>query len=413
MRARDVLGSVGDLGQLVLGAGLLGPALRRLEASRPGMRDTIRHEAHGARGEAFVEHASLVEKAAFVAKILGTDGARFRPAAEPPIRSKVDDELLVAGDLLFPGALGGATLSDALRERIGQARAIVINLEGTLGEEPQELAPLQTVRGVRQLLRYSQDAASPGWASRIGREGLARLLEGLPSPVLSVANNHTLDDGLEGFERTVSLARSLGAAVVGDARQGRGAVVIPVGAHRAGLVALSYGHNRRRVGAGLHLAFARVPYALDRTLLEELASDLRARGATHRVALLHWGHEHEHEPTDEQRRCVDALFTAGFSAVVGHHPHLLQTSDCAGGRAVFYSLGDFIGGDRTIWSRLGALASLGLRPGGRVSASLVPIAQTPYWRSPRTSRLEEAPPLERAAFAAFFRWKHRDHQESP
>ncbi len=412
MSARDALGNVVDLGQLALGALVLGPALDRLAARRPGLRDAIRHEPYGARGETFVATASLAAKAAFLAKMLGTDGARFRPWSAP--RAPVDaaggeDELLVTGDLLFPGVLGADTLSAALRARLARAGAVVVNLEGTLGDESQELAPLQTARGLIQLLSYAHDATSPGWASRLGAAGLGALLAGLPPTVLSVANNHTLDDGEDGFERTVTRARALGAEVVGDARRGHGGVVVPVDAHRVGLIALSYGHNRR-THAPQHLAFDRVPYALDHTRVAAIADDLRGRGATHLVALLHWGHEHEHEPTHEQHDCVATLLAAGFAAVVGHHPHLLQTSWTGGGRAVFYSLGDFIGGDRTVWSRLGAMASLRLRSGGRVEASLVPLAQTPYWRQARTMLLDEAPALERVAFDAFFRWKHRSHE---
>jgi hypothetical protein len=411
MKLQAVLGRAADVAQLAFGALVLGPGLRRLEERFPGVRDAIRHEPSGARGEAFVERASTAEKAAFVAKILGTDGACLRFADASVLASdEVADELLLTGDLLFPGSLCGATLSERLRDRMSRAGAVVLNLEGTLGGVSQELAPLQTWRGLKQLLHYSRDAASAGWASRIGLDALEAMLAGLPTPVLSVANNHTLDDGPDGFDRTVSLARSLGA-VVGDAREGHGAVVVAVGEHQAGLVAFSYGHNRLRVGAGLHLGFDGVPYSLDPERIERIAEELRERGATHLVALLHWGHEHEHEPTKAQRRCVDTLFDAGFSAVVGHHPHLLQTSEAIGGRAAFHSLGDFVGGDRTIWSRLGAMASLGLRPGGRVEASLVPIVQTPYWQAQRTMRLAEAPALERAVFEMFFCWKNRTGRE--
>lgn len=417
MKARDALGRSGDLGQLALGAIVVSPAMRALAAHLPGFRDRARHEPAAARGAVYVSTSSLVEKAIFLAKILCTDGARFRPraggadAADTVAASHGSgddapgDELLVAGDVLFASGLGRGTLSPALRARLASASAVVLNLEGTLGDDGRELAPIQTARGAAQLLRYALDAESPGWTSRLAATDVRAFLAELRSPVLSVANNHTLDEGEAGFDRTVALATALGATVVGDARREHGAQIVPVGRYKVGLVALSYGHNRPGSPPGLHLPFDRVPYALDRSRCEAIVADLAKRGATHVVGLLHWGYEHEHEPAPEQRRCVDVLFGAGFSAVVGHHPHLLQSSETRDGRAAFYSLGDFVGGDRTVWSRLGALASLRPAPSGRFVASLVPVAQSPYWTSQRTHLLGEAPTFERAAFASFFRWK--------
>lgn len=403
---RGLLGRTMDVLQVGLGPAVVDPVFGIAEALSPGARARTRHEAYGARGEAFVARASMAEKVAFFSKMLGTLGASVvpSPASRGEHRDVACPELLVGGDLLQPEHLAASTFSAALRARLRGASALVLNVEGTLAAEPFELYPFQTWRGLKQLLTYAFDADTPEWVSRISAGGLSELVADLPPVVLNVANNHTMDDGPLGFARTVEAARAIGL-VVGDAREGHGGVIVPVGPHRVGLFGISYGHNRVGVDESPHLGFSAVPYEVRGESFARIVADLRSRGATHVVALLHWGHEHEHVPTEEQRRAARALFDAGVSAICGHHPHLLQTTEHVSGHVVVYSLGDLVGGDRTVWSRHGALASLRPGPDGTMTATLVPTVQTPFYLPQRTMLLAEAPWLERAVHALFFRWK--------
>ncbi len=393
---RDVFGRAADLGQIALGHALLRPYFKSAERARS------RHEPHAARGDAFVRAATALEKAAFVGKMLGSDGGWTTSSSAPSPKSEccAEEEILFAGDLLFPGAVDESSLSKQLRARIARAAKFVVNLEGTVGERANDIAPLLTARGFGQLIAYAKDPNVADWVSRFDEASLRTLLPN-ERVILSVANNHTLDDGEDGFARTVAKAKALGCDVIGDARKDDGAVLVDVGSARVALFALTYGSNRSS-SERCHLGFDRVPYALSRKRMEAIVERLRARGATHVVALLHWGYEHEHEPAPEQRVCRDVLFDAGVSAIVGHHPHLVQPSEGAAGRWVSYSLGDFVGGDRTIWSRFAALVALRFLPEGKVSGEVVPVVQTPFWQRQRTMLLSEAPSLEQRVFARYF-----------
>ena len=68
----------------------------------------------------------------------------------------------------------------------------------------------------------------------------------------------------------------------------------------------------------------------------------------------------------------------------------VQPSEARAGRWVSYSLGDFIGGDRTIWSRFASLVSLRFGPRGAVRGEVIPVAQTPFWRRHTTMLLGAA-----------------------
>lgn len=408
MILHDGFGRASDVAQVALGSGLLRPVFRWLRTARPDLVARMRHEPFAARGETFVRSVGLLEKAAFLAKMLGTDGGWSERSPPEEDRPQPEDggwaaeEMLFAGDVLFPGALDERTLSAPLRARIARASSFVLNLEGTVADQAHELAPLLTQRGLGQLLAYVADPTNADWVSRIDPAGLQALLGSKARALVSVANNHTLDDGLVGFETTLDLLARAGVGVVGDARSEDGAAIVELGPHRIGLFAISYGSNHRAEGQARHLHFDDVPYRLSQERAEGLTRRLQARGATHVVAMLHWGHEHEHEPAAEQRRCAAVLFGAGVSAVIGHHPHLMQPSESAAGRWVSYSLGDFVGGDRTIWSRFSAMVALRFGSGGAVRGELIPVVQAPFWKRHMTMLLEEAPAFERAVFARWF-----------
>ena len=415
MIVHDALGRATDIAQVALGNGLLRPLFRWLRAARPDLVERMRHEPFAARGETFVRAVGPLEKAAFFAKMLGTDGGwAERTPPERCARSGEGtdwstEEMLFAGDVLFPGALDERSLSAPLRARIASAACFVLNLEGTLADRAHELAPLLTRRGLGQLLAYVADPTNTDWVSRLDPAGLQALLGDAARAFVCVANNHTLDDGADGFETTLELLDRAGIGVVGDARRNEGAELALLGPHRVGLFAIAYGSNRAvdtlPHRSTRHLSFDDVPYRLTRERIEALTRGLRARGATHVVALLHWGHEHEHEPTSAQRRCAEVLFEAGVSAVIGHHPHLMQPSEGGGGRWVSYSLGDFVGGDRTIWSRFSAMVALRFGAGGAVLGEVIPVVQAPSWKRHQTMLLAEAPAFERAVFDRWFRAK--------
>lgn len=57
---------------------------------------------------------------------------------------------------------------------------------------------------------------------------------------------------------------------------------------------------------------------------------------------MHWGiHFVPATIADYQREVVHAAIDAGADLILGHHPHILKGIEVYGGRAIFYSLGNF------------------------------------------------------------------------
>lgn len=77
---------------------------------------------------------------------------------------------------------------------------------------------------------------------------------------------------------------------------------------------------------------------------EELADFLTSVKATSdiQIAYIHWGIEYAYEPSEQQQSLAATLVSLGVSAIIGHHPHVVQSIGIVDEVPVFYSLGNFI-----------------------------------------------------------------------
>jgi poly-gamma-glutamate synthesis protein (capsule biosynthesis protein) len=56
----------------------------------------------------------------------------------------------------------------------------------------------------------------------------------------------------------------------------------------------------------------------------------------------HWGTEYATSPNKKQIQLAHSWIDAGADAIVGHHPHVVQTVEIYKDKYIFYSLGNFI-----------------------------------------------------------------------
>ena len=57
---------------------------------------------------------------------------------------------------------------------------------------------------------------------------------------------------------------------------------------------------------------------------------------------MHWGNEYQQKFSQRQQAIAHGLIDAGVDVVVGSGPHVLQPVEVYKGKAIFYSLGNFI-----------------------------------------------------------------------
>jgi len=156
--------------------------------------------------------------------------------------------------------------------------------------------------------------------------------------VVSLANNHALDQGEAGRDDT---ARALATHAVAAAWPGHDARVSRKG-RALRVIARDFAPED--------------PLDLERGAAAELIEAVRHASIPGDAVLvsLHWGHTGSLLPTAEQRQLAARLAEAGASAILGHGPHTLQgvallprgRAGAGGSTVVAYSLGNLAFGCR-------------------------------------------------------------------
>ncbi|MCE7791763.1 CapA family protein [Salipaludibacillus sp. CUR1] len=182
--------------------------------------------------------------------------------------------------------------------------------------------------------------------------------------LLSLANNHSLDAGLEGLYSAIDHLNKTGMPYTGifespeDREEDR---IINVQGIDIGVLAYTYGLNGIPVPEGHEYAVS----LLDNPHIDEEINQLRERSDVV-VVHAHWGDEYERMPNDDQRRMAQEFTDAGADIIIGHHPHVLQPIDWLedeDGRqaVVFYSLGNFLSGQVFEYTDIGGIGRITVR----------------------------------------------------
>ena len=166
-------------------------------------------------------------------------------------------------------------------------------------------------------------------------------LEGLRDAgfdVVSLANNHSADAGLEALAEMAAGLERLGIAVTGlqypPAPQRP--TIVRAGTIKVGFLAYSW-------SAGDFLPQDGLPF-IGRARRDDMVADIeRARPEVdYLVVSLHMGTEGARRSAEGQRQKARAMIDAGADLVVGHHPHVPQEVERWGRGFIAYSLGDFV-----------------------------------------------------------------------
>jgi poly-gamma-glutamate synthesis protein (capsule biosynthesis protein) len=300
------------------------------------------------------------------------------PCAEAGVFRAGAATLAFAGDVMAhrliqadaaarPGGFGPALAPAAPFLR--RADVTVVNLETPVARDV-----LPGGRAAPAPARPADGRVYTGYPAFNAHPDLAAALAGAGVDVVQTANNHALDRGPLGVDRTIGALADAGLSTTGTrarAQTGPWHRTVRTSAGRLALLACTYSVN------GLPDPARQVLDCYgDSPSVPALIGDLVADPGIDGVILLpHWGAEYSATPTARQRRLARAAIAAGASAVVGAHPHVLQpieTVTAPDGRqgVVAYSLGNFLSSQWALPRRTGAILYMDLTRDdrGRITA---------------------------------------------
>jgi poly-gamma-glutamate synthesis protein (capsule biosynthesis protein) len=203
---------------------------------------------------------------------------------------------------------------------LGQADLVVGNLECVLGGGGHQLDKPFTFRGA---------------------DGSAPLLRKYFHAV-SLANNHSGDFGPGGITETMQILKAANLPYFGAGKNIREACS-PLILESKGQTLALLGYNEFRA-----TNYAATEDQAGSAPLEpaKVLQDIRQTKAVNPNAIvipyLHWGEELVSIPRADQTVLAKQMIDAGASAVIGAHPHVVQTVDYCRNCPIAYSLGNFV-----------------------------------------------------------------------
>lgn len=249
---------------------------------------------------------------------------------------------MIGGDLL----LGRGVAADAARRgwpaqllaqgpRLRAADLSIVNLESPLAP----CLPGGTVARPRL-------CGDPAGVEALAKAGVG---------AVTLANNHALDAGPDGLRKTVDLLARRGIRSFGT----RAALTGLLEAERVGPLQV--------VAANLtppsHPPGSKVPLPSPAALSRAVARARRLAPSRPVLVILHVGRELDPLPNPRDRAYAEAAVGGGAAAVVMHGAHVRRAHGRDRGVPVHLGLGNLRFDQRDPRARVGALLTLGLRPG--------------------------------------------------
>ncbi|TGT75336.1 metallophosphatase [bacterium M00.F.Ca.ET.159.01.1.1] len=266
----------------------------------------------------------LSYKLSWLPRLLRPSLSGDRSAFEAPAATLIDPPPMRTVRLAFVGDISAVANRDApecdpaIAALLSSADLVVGNCESPIVERPRTL--VGTWLGTHHAMseRFLADALA---AAGIARDRL----------VLSLANNHVLDQGIVGFEETVAALDRLGIRTIGTVAGG------PVRRHAAGsltigFAAFTFWRNTAAAPFEERISMCAADWPC------EAASDIDLT-----CAVPHWDWEFRHFPRPATLAVARRLADTGAGLIVGHHAHVVQPVERVGDSLVAYGLGDFLG----------------------------------------------------------------------
>lgn len=184
------------------------------------------------------------------------------------------------------------------------------------------------------------------------KSGLVKAVKEAGIDILSLANNHSIDQSYEGISSTIDAVEKEGLIYAGTGKNPADAKKVKIFLKNGitfGFIAATFYLN------GIYMKEKEdAPYAylveIDNTGdIEEFCDRIRETKAATDFTIVsyHFGVEYSRKPLEAHVKVVEKMANSGGDLILGHHPHVLQeikrfkTTD---GRntLIFYSLGNFI-----------------------------------------------------------------------
>ncbi|HMG94096.1 MAG TPA: CapA family protein [Chryseolinea sp.] len=227
----------------------------------------------------------------------------------------------------------------AMRPYVEAADIAIANLEVTLAGRPYT--------------GYPQFSSPDALAITLHQSGFDALV---------TANNHCVDRGKQGLERTITMLDSFkiphtGTFVDTVSRMNDSPLVLEKNGFKIALLNYTYGTN------GIPVPKGSIVNLLDTAIMRRDIEKAKSLVPDVIIVFTHWGLEYQSLPTKIQKDLTEFCLRLGVHMVIGAHPHVIQPMEWRkeSNQFVAYSLGNFVSGQRKRYTDGGSMAYVELQ----------------------------------------------------
>ncbi len=154
----------------------------------------------------------------------------------------------------------------------------------------------------------------------------AQIIKNNGIDIVTVANNHTLDQGQKGFASTLEYLLQAKIKYFGHP-------ILPIESDTL-YETIS---GKKFAFIGFHDATHHLDDQAAAKLIQKISPSV-----DYTIVAIHWVIEYKKTPSPRQQQLAHLFIDSGASLIIGHHPHIPQTTEIYNGAPIVYSLGNFI-----------------------------------------------------------------------
>ena len=201
--------------------------------------------------------------------------------------------------------------------------------------------------------------------------------------LLTTANNHCVDKGVQGLERTIDVLSDLGFDQIGtykSKKKSKEIFVKEISGIKIAFLSCTYGTNGITYEGEYHVQL------LNESFYKKIKKARKL--ADYVIVIPHNGTEYQTNPSDIYKNQYHSMLESGADAVIASHPHILQpmeyeTIEEEDGNSrtgfILYSMGNFISSQTTEPRDAGVIFNMTLEKDGEKRTEIKEISVIPTW----------------------------------
>ena len=295
----------------------------------------------------FHDNLNVNIKNKLLSTLKGEEQSNSESDASQANNEKIDEEIINKTSLVFTGDImcHNTQFKDAFSNGVYDFTYVFDDIKDYISKPDVAIGNLETTF-------VGAEKGYSGYPQFNSPTELAKNLKDVGFDILTTANNHSLDTGYNGIEKTLNTLDELSIAHTGTSRSPEEQNTIlyyDSNNLKIAFIASTYGTNGIPVPSGK-------PYCINLNTKEFLLSQIQKAKEGNPdviIACMHWGEEYNTKYTSSQTELADYLFENGVDIIIGNHPHVLEpmetrdiTTKDGKSKKVFlvYSLGNFMSG---------------------------------------------------------------------